>query len=65
MPRSAIRGCSPRSGRWQLVVAAAARLLVWYWPGRVFDGVTSHIWTALAWDLAHGHFYRPLLGPDG
>jgi hypothetical protein len=31
----------------------------------VFDGVTSHIWTALAWDLAHGHFYRPLLGPDG
>ena len=48
-----------------VAVAAAARLLVWYWPGRVFDGVTSHIWTALAWDLAHGHFYRPLLGPDG
>jgi len=48
-----------------VAVAAAARLLVWYWPGRVFDGVTSDIWTALAWDLAHGHFYRPLLGPDG
>lgn len=48
-----------------VAVAAAARLLVWYWPGRVFDGVTSHIWTALAWDFAHGHFYRPLLGPDG
>ena len=48
-----------------VAVAAAARLLVWYWPGRVFDGVTSHIWTALAWDLAHGHFYRPPLGPDG
>jgi len=48
-----------------VAVAAAARLLAWYWPGRVFDGVTSHIWTALAWDLAHGHFYRPLLGPDG
>ncbi len=48
-----------------VAVAAAVRLLVWYWPGRVFDGVTSHIWTALAWDLAHGHFYRPLLGPDG
>jgi hypothetical protein len=48
-----------------VAVGAAARLLVWYFPGRVFDGVTSHIWTALAWDLAHGHFYRPLLGPDG
>jgi len=48
-----------------VAVAAAARLLVWYWPGRVFDGVTSHIWTALAWDLARGHFYRPPLGPDG
>jgi hypothetical protein len=48
-----------------VAVAAAARLLVWYWLGRVFDGVTSHIWTALAWELAHGHFYRPLLGPDG
>jgi len=48
-----------------VAVVAAARLLVWYWPGRVFDGVTSHIWTALAWDLVHGHFYRPLLGPDG
>src|SRR5438093_4191093 len=53
---------------WTLAVvsiAGAARLLWWYWPGRVFDGVTSHIWTALAWDLAHGHFYRPPLGPDG
>lgn len=53
---------------WTLVIvalAAAARLLVWYWPGRVFDGVTSHIWTALAWDLAHGKFYKPPLGPDG
>ena len=48
-----------------VAVAAAARLLIWYWPGRVFDGVTSHIWTALAWDLAHGHFYRSPLGPDG
>jgi hypothetical protein len=53
---------------WTLAViglAGAARLLWWYWPGRVFDGLTSGIWTALAWDLAHGDFYRPLLGPHG
>ncbi len=53
---------------WTLAVvsiAGAARLLWWYWPGRVFDGVTSHIWTALAWNLAHGEFYRPPLGPHG
>jgi hypothetical protein len=53
---------------WTLAViglAGAARVLWWYWPGRVFDGVTSHIWTALAWDLAHGEFYRPPLGPHG
>jgi hypothetical protein len=53
---------------WTLAVvalAAAVRLLVWYWPGRVFDGVTSHIWTALAWDFVHGEFYRPPLGPHG
>ena len=46
-------------------LAGAARLLSWYWPGRVFAGVTSHTWTALAWDLAHGEFYRPVLGPHG
>ena len=53
---------------WTLAViglAGAVRLLWWYWPGRVFDGVTSHIWTALAWDLAHGEFYRPPFGPHG
>ena len=29
----------------------------------MFDGATSNIWTALAWDAAHGEFYRPLLSP--
>ena len=46
-------------------IAAAARLLWWYWPGSFFDGATSGIWTALAWNFAHGEFYRPLLGPHG
>jgi hypothetical protein len=46
-------------------LAGAARLVLWYWPGRIFGGVTSDIWTALAWDLAHGVFYRPPLGPRG
>ena len=48
-----------------VALAAAARLLWWYWPGSIFDGVTSHIWTALAWDFAHGEFYRSPLGPNG
>ncbi len=46
-------------------LAAAARLLWWYWPGGFFDGTTSGVWTGLAWDFAHGDFYRPLLGPLG
>jgi hypothetical protein len=48
-----------------VALAGAARILWWYWPGSVFDGITSHIWTALAWNLAHGELYRPPLGPDG
>jgi hypothetical protein len=53
---------------WTLAIVGlvgAVRLLWWYWPGSVFDGVTSHIWTALAWNFAHGEFYRPALGPNG
>jgi len=48
-----------------VALAGAVRILWWYWPGSVFDGVTSHIWTALAWTFAHGEFYRPPLGPNG
>jgi len=48
-----------------VALAGAVRILWWYWPGSVFDGFTSDIWTALAWNFAHGEFYRPLLGPDG
>jgi len=73
VPRSRNEGSGPGDpwllpALWMLAIvalASAARLLWWYWPGRVFDGVTSHIWTALAWDLAHGELYRPLLGPHG
>ncbi|MGB7220533.1 MAG: hypothetical protein WBD07_17170 [Vicinamibacterales bacterium] len=46
-------------------LVGGARLMWWYWPGRVFVGSTSDIWTALAWDFAHGEFYRPLLSADG
>lgn len=48
-----------------VALAGAVRVLWWYWPGSVFDGITSDIWTALAWNFAHGEFYRPPLGPDG
>jgi len=53
---------------WMLVVvgfAGAVRVMWWYWPGSFFDGITSNVWTALAWDVAHGELYRPLLSPDG
>jgi hypothetical protein len=53
---------------WVLVVigvVADVRLMLWYWPGSIFDGLTSSVWTGLAWDFAHGEFYRPLLGPGG
>jgi len=46
-------------------IIGALRLLLWYWPGSVFGSGTSGTWTALAWDAAHGDFYRPLLGPAG
>ena len=56
VPRSRNEGSGPGDpwllpALWMLAIvalASAARLLWWYWPGRVFDGVTSHIWTALA-----------------
>src|SRR5258708_2023597 len=48
-----------------LGLAAAVRLMLWYWPGSLFLRSKSDIWTALAWNAAHGEFYRPLLGPHG
>ena len=53
---------------WVLVgigVVADMRLMLWYWPGSIFNGLTSSVWTGLAWDVAHGTLYRPLLGPLG
>jgi hypothetical protein len=46
-------------------VASAVRLLWWYWPGSFFNSSASGTWTALAWDFAHGEFYRPVLSPLG
>src|SRR5216684_1647706 len=46
-------------------LAGAARLMLWFWPGSFFVGIKSNIWTALAWNFAHGEFYRPALGPAG
>lgn len=37
----------------------------WYWPGALFHNETASIWACLAWDLAQGEFYRPLLSPEG
>src|SRR5258708_24280454 len=46
-------------------LAGAARLMLWFWAGSFFVGIKSNIWTALAWNFAHGEFYRPSLGPAG
>src|SRR5581483_12074879 len=53
---------------WLLVTVgtvADIRLLAWYWPGSFFDSSTSGVWAALAWDVAHGRLYRPLLSAAG
>lgn len=44
----------------------AFALAIWYWSqGMSFDGTTSGVWTALAYDLAQGEMYRPLLSDIG
>jgi hypothetical protein len=53
---------------WAYAIAGlggAVALLVWYWPGSFFDSTTSAVWLALAWDFAHGTFYRPLISSAG
>jgi hypothetical protein len=37
----------------------------YWWPGRIFDGSTSGVWTALAFDFAQGHLYRPIVSDVG
>src|SRR5215831_998252 len=44
---------------------SAIRLMWWYWPGSFFNSAASGTWTALAWDLAHGELYRPVLSSTG
>lgn len=51
-----------------LAVVQVISLLAWYWPGAMPDTLTSGVWIALADDVAHGDFYRPLhsaLGTGG
>ncbi len=46
-------------------LTGAMTLMVWYWPGSFFDSTTSSVWLALAWDFAHGEFYRPVIDAAG
>lgn len=48
-----------------LAFGQALGLTRWYWPGSLPDTDTSGVWIALADDVAHGDFYRPLAGPLG
>ncbi|HVS51226.1 MAG TPA: glycosyltransferase 87 family protein [Opitutaceae bacterium] len=48
-----------------LAALQAALLLAWYWPGALPDTNTSGVWIALADDVAHGDFYRPLVSELG
>jgi len=53
---------------WLAAAASAATglsLMLWHWSGGLPFDATSGTWTALADDLAHGDFYRPLYGPLG
>ena len=40
-------------------------LMLWFWRGGMAYDATSGVWTALADDLAHGDFYRPVASPLG
>lgn len=43
-----------------------AWLAIQFWKmGPLVDGVTSGIWTALAFDFAQGHLYRPIISELG
>ncbi len=48
-----------------LALGQAVGIAAWYWPGTMADTDTSGVWVALADDVAHGDFYRPLQGPLG
>jgi hypothetical protein len=48
-----------------IAVVQTGLLLAWYWPGALPDTNTSGVWVALADDVAHGDFYRPLHGELG
>lgn len=48
-----------------LAAGQAVGIAAWYWPGAMPDTDTSGVWVALADDVAHGDFYRPLQGPLG
>src|SRR5262249_40282845 len=73
-PRSARAAPSPPADPWltrtlwmtaAVGLAAALRLELWYWPGSIFLRVKSGVWSALAWDFAHGALYRPLVSALG
>lgn len=48
-----------------LAAVQVVALLLWYWPGALPDTNTSGVWIALADDVAHGTWYRPLQGELG
>jgi hypothetical protein len=48
-----------------IALVQALLLLAWYWPGALPDTNTSGVWIALADDVAHGDFYRPLVSELG
>ncbi|MEY2878597.1 MAG: hypothetical protein RLZZ15_977 [Verrucomicrobiota bacterium] len=48
-----------------LAVIHTIGIAVWFWPGHMPDTDSAGVWTALADDVAHGDWYRPLFGPLG
>lgn len=48
-----------------VAIAYAIAFMFWYYPQFTFDGAASEAWAALADDLRHGTFYRPIVSELG
>lgn len=66
--RATLKQSWPQYALWVaalLSIVNAIRLLLWYWPGTLFEGHTSGVWAALAGDFSQGEFYRPVMDERG
>src|SRR5262245_66151705 len=48
-----------------LVATLTVVRCAFFWPRHTYLDMAGGVWTALAYDLTTGLFYRPVVGPDG